>query len=134
MRIIFIFFITSYCAFPATITGYDLFRSLNKKNSTDVYDYNDYETVGAFIAGVISGLNHSKKLYSSIIKEYIHDEGAKENLGIIFMPINKNWNPQQYRDLVHIYLRENPHFLHLSASEVVVLALFNAAIASNGDL
>tara|TARA_S200000501_G_scaffold73009_1_gene64960 strand:+ start:26875 stop:27279 length:405 start_codon:yes stop_codon:yes gene_type:complete len=134
MRIILILCITSYCAFPATITGYDLFRSLNKKNSTDIFDFNDYETAGAFIAGVISGLNHSKKLYTSIIKEYIHDEGAKDNLGIIFMPINKSWNPQQYRDLVHIYLRENPHVLHLSASEIVVLALFNAAIVSNGDL
>tara|TARA_Y100000590_G_scaffold130568_1_gene149121 strand:- start:712 stop:1173 length:462 start_codon:yes stop_codon:yes gene_type:complete len=134
MKHIFILIFLINLIYSDTITGYDLYRSLNKKNSKNINDYNDYETATAYIMGVISAMSHSRKLYTSLIAEYIPDKKAGENLGIALMPLNRQWNTEQYIAVVHHYMRNNPHHLKFSATENISLALFEASIASSGKL
>ena len=50
-----------------SIKGYDLLRSLNKKNSINIDDYNHYTSARAYIMGTINALKFSKDIYENII-------------------------------------------------------------------
>ena len=134
MRYIFLLVLWINPIIGDTITGYDLYRSLNKRNSTNIDDYNDYETATAYIMGVISAMTHSRTIYTSLIADYIPDKKAGENLGIALMPLTRQWQTEQYIAVVHQYLRYHPQHLKYSATENISLALFEASIAASGQL
>ncbi|MDP7273191.1 MAG: hypothetical protein QGI47_06120 [Candidatus Marinimicrobia bacterium] len=134
MRYFFLFLLLVNPAFGDTITGYDLYRSLNKKYSTNVSDYHDYETASAYIMGVVNAMAHSRTVYTKIIAEYIPNKKAGANLGIVLMPLSRQWQVEQYIEVVHLYLRKHPEHLKLSAIENISLSLFEASIAAEGQL
>ena len=107
MRYFFLFLSLVNPAFGDTITGYDLYRSLNKKYSTNVSDYHDYETASAYIMGVVNAMAHSRTIYTKIIAEYIPNKKAGANLGIVLMPLSRQWQVEQYIEVVHLYLRKH---------------------------
>ena len=134
MRYFFLFLFLVNLAFGDTITGYDLYRSLNKKYSTNVSDYHDYETASAYIMGVVNAMTHSRTVYTKIIAEYIPNKKAGANLGIVLMPLSRQWQVEQYIEVVHLYLRKHPEHLKLSAIENISLSLFEASIVAEGQL
>jgi len=134
MRFIFLLVLWINPIFSDTITGYDLYRSLNKRNSTSINDYNDYETAVAYIMGVISAMTHSREIYTNLISGYIPDKKAGDHLGIALMPLTRQWSTEQYISVVHNYLSKNPQYLKYSATENISLALFEACIAASGEL
>jgi len=131
MRLILsIIFIISF-SYTKTITGYDLYRSLNKKNSVKIIDYNQYISAEAYIMGVINALKYSRDIYENVIVDYSKEKNDDKRMGNYLMPFNKEWNQDQYVEMVHSYLKKNPTKLSLSAVEIISLSLFEASIMNS---
>ena len=131
MRLILsIIYIISF-SYTKTITGYDLYRSLNKKNSVKIIDYNQYISAEAYIMGVINALKYSRDIYENVIVDYSKEKNDDKRMGNYLMPFNKEWNQDQYVEMVHSYLKKNPTKLSLSAVEIISLSLFEASIMNS---
>ena len=114
-----------------SIKGYDLLRSLNKKNSINIDDYNHYTSAKAYIMGTINALKYSKDIYENIILSSNERKNKNKKMGNYFMPFEKEWDQSQYIGLVHYYLKKNPTKLYLSAVELISLSLFEASIMNS---
>mgnify|MGYP001467565004 CR=1 FL=1 len=114
-----------------TITGYDLYRSLNKKNSINAIERNQYISATAYIMGVVNALKYSRIIYENIIANHLDDNNKTRKMGNYLMPFKKNWNQNQYLEMIHFYLKNNPTRLGLSGVEIISLSLFEASIMSS---
>ena len=131
MRFILLFFILISFRNADTITGYDLYRSLNKKNSVKIADRNQYISATAYIMGVINALKYSRDIYENVIATFLIDKNKDQRMGNYIMPFNKDWDQKQYVEMIHFYLKKNPSRLNLSAVEIISLSLFEASIMNS---
>lgn len=136
MKVFLIFLVfTSSIVFSREFTGYDLYRSLNKKNSVKISEFHQYETATAYIIGVVNALQYSRDIYENVILSSLNSEILKnQNFGLYIMPFNKEWKQNQFVKMVHYYLKNNPDQLYLSAVEIISLSLFEASLINSLNL
>ncbi len=128
-------FFTSSIVFSKGFTGYDLYRSLNKKNSIKQSEFHQYEAVTAYIIGAVNALQYSRDIYENVILGNLNDKKLKNrNFGLYIMPFKKEWDPNQFVEIVHFYLKNNPDQLYLSAVEIISLSLFEASLINSLNL
>lgn len=131
MRLILLLFFIISTIYPKSITGYDLYRSLNKKSSLNISDRNQYISATAYIMGVINALKFSRDIYENVIANDSKETNQGKGMGNYLMPLNKEWSQNQYVEIVHFYLRKNPTKLNLSAVEIISLSLFEVSILNS---
>ena len=136
MKVFLIFLVfTSSIVFSKEFTGYDLYRSLNKKNSVKISEFHQYETATAYIIGVVNALQYSRDIYENVILGNLNNQKLKNrNFGLYIMPFKKEWDPNQFVEIVHFYLKNNPDQLYLSAVEIISLSLFEASLINSLNL
>ena len=131
MRLILLLFFITFSIYPKSITGYDLYRSLNKKSSVNIVDRNQYVSATAYIMGVINALKFSRDIYENVIANDSKQTNQEKRMGNYLMPLKKEWSQNQYVEIVHFYLRKNPNKLNLSGVEIISLSLFEVSILSS---
>ena len=131
MRLILLLFFITFSIYPKSITGYDLYRSLNKKSSVNIVDRNQYVSATAYIMGVINALKFSRDIYENVIANDSKQTNQEKRMGNYLMPLKKEWSQNQYVEIVHFYLRKNPNKLNLSGVEIISLSLFEASILNS---
>ena len=131
MRLILLLFFIISSIYPKSITGYDLYRSLNKKNSVRITDRNQYISATAYIMGVINALKYSRDIYENVIADDSREDNQEKRMGNYLMPLKREWSQDQYVEIIHYYLRKNPTKLNLSAVEIISLSLFEVSILNS---